>query len=176
MIVPDVNLLIYLCLLIYAYDSGSRFHDQARLWWERCLSGGETVGLSWIVLLGFLRIRCSARVFRNPLPVAEAADHVQSWLERPQVQILHPGVSQNAAHGGALDLQPGGNGPSRPCCRLCRIVPAPDRLSAPPSGAVPTACSHAARTVNRTPTFFCRARTMAKKFAALGLPLGPSMR
>ena len=86
MILPDVN------LLIYAYDAGSRFHNQARRWWEHSLSGSEIVGLSWIVLLGFLRIRCSARVFGNPMPVAKAADHVQSWLERPQVQILHPGV------------------------------------------------------------------------------------
>ena len=50
------------------------------------------MGLAWVVLLGFMRIRCSPRIFVAPLPVAEAAEEVEAWLERPQVQILHPGA------------------------------------------------------------------------------------
>ena len=89
MIIPDVN------LLIYAHDAGSRFHEAAKPWWEGCLSGRETVGLPWVVLLGFLRIICNPKVFLRPMPVGEAADHVESWLRRPQVQVAHPG----ARHG-----------------------------------------------------------------------------
>jgi len=89
MIIPDIN------LLIYAYDAGSRFHKRAKPWWEGCLSGRETVGLPWVALLGFLRIISNPRVFLRPMPVGEAADHVKSWLERPQVQVVQPG----ARHG-----------------------------------------------------------------------------
>ena len=86
MIIPDIN------LLVYAHDAGSRFHQKAKPWWEGCLSGRETVGLPWAVLLGFLRIICNPKVFLKPMPVREAADYVESWLERPHVQIVHPGA------------------------------------------------------------------------------------
>ncbi len=85
MIIPDVN------LLIYAYDKGSRFHSKTGPWWEECLSGRETVGLAWLVVLGFVRIMTSARVFRNPMPVHDAIRHARSWLECPPVQMLQPG-------------------------------------------------------------------------------------
>ena len=86
MIIPDIN------LLIYAHDLGSRFHETAKPWWEACLSGRETVGLPWAVLLGFLRIIGNPKVFLRPMPIAEAADQVEAWLERPQVQVVHPGA------------------------------------------------------------------------------------
>ncbi|MGH9630298.1 MAG: type II toxin-antitoxin system VapC family toxin [Bryobacteraceae bacterium] len=85
MIIPDIN------LLIYAYNEGSRQHEQAKRWWEECLSGKTTVGLPWVVSLGFLRLTTSAKVFTHPMPVEVAAGHVRSWLERPVVQVLHPG-------------------------------------------------------------------------------------
>lgn len=86
MIVPDVN------LLIYAYDEGARLHRKARPWWEACLSAKEAVGPAWAVVLGFIRIMTSARIFVNPMPVRDAIRHAPSWLERPQVQILQPGA------------------------------------------------------------------------------------
>ena len=85
MILPGVN------LLIYAHDSGSRWHSAAKAWWENCLSGTETVGLPWAVSLGFIRLITNPRIFERPLPVESAIRRVRSWLERPQVQILQPG-------------------------------------------------------------------------------------
>ena len=84
MIVPDIN------LLLYAYDSDSPFHSKAAAWWQRCLSGTEPVGLAQVVVFGFLRIGTNGRVFRNPMTVIEAAEHVRSWLAQPVVQILEP--------------------------------------------------------------------------------------
>lgn len=84
MIVPDVN------LLIYAYDSASPFHDRAREWWEGCLSGEESVGLTYPTIFGFLRISTHARIFLHPLTLAEAAAHIDSWLTRRVSQILEP--------------------------------------------------------------------------------------
>src|SRR4029077_11283894 len=77
MIVPDVN------LLLYAYDATSPFHAAAAAWWRACLSGSERVGRPLVVAFGFVRIGTSARVFEQPMPPSEAADHVRSWLAQP---------------------------------------------------------------------------------------------
>ncbi len=82
MIVPDVN------LLLYAYDSDSPFHVKSAAWWQKCLSGGEAVGLPPVVVFGFLRLGTNARVFKHPMTPAEAAQHVRSWLAQPVVQML----------------------------------------------------------------------------------------
>jgi len=84
-IVPDIN------LLIYTHDSGSRFHDLSRRWWEECLSTEIMVGLAWATILGFIRITTSPTAFANPLPVRTATSLVGAWLEQPNVQVIHPG-------------------------------------------------------------------------------------
>ncbi len=85
MILPDLN------LLVYAYDSNSPSHAAAKSWWIGCLSGQETIGISWLVCFGFIRLWTSPRVFQNPMTVDQAATHVESWLARPMVRILNPG-------------------------------------------------------------------------------------
>jgi len=85
MIVPDIN------LLVYAYNTDAPHHLEARSWWEACLSGTRTVGIPWVVMLGFVRIMSSRAVLLDPMTAAEALGHVLSWLERPQAQILVPG-------------------------------------------------------------------------------------
>ena len=84
MIVPDIN------LLLYAYDRDSPFHDRARQWWEECLSGEESVGFTHPTIFGFIRIATSARVFPKPLTLAQAAAHIDTWLERRVSQVLEP--------------------------------------------------------------------------------------
>lgn len=82
MIVPDAN------LLLYAYDTTSPFHERARTWWQECLSGEETVGLTQPTAFAFLRIATSPRIFANPLTLAASAAHVRSWLARRVCQVL----------------------------------------------------------------------------------------
>jgi toxin-antitoxin system PIN domain toxin len=82
MIVPDIN------LLLYAYDSDSLFHAKASAWWEKQMSGSETVGLPSVVVFGFIRIATNARVFKNPMTPAEATQHIRSWLAQPVTQML----------------------------------------------------------------------------------------
>lgn len=82
MIVPDAN------LLLYAYNRSSPFHDRARQWWEKSLSGNEPVGLVHPVMFSFLRIATSARAFPTPYTLAEASDHVTSWLDRKVTRVL----------------------------------------------------------------------------------------
>jgi toxin-antitoxin system PIN domain toxin len=97
MIVPDIN------LLIYAYDTDARLHSEAKRWWEARLSGRETVGLAWVVVLGFIRIITNPRVFENPAPVPDAIRYVRSWLERPNVQLLNTGARHLDVFFGHLE-------------------------------------------------------------------------
>jgi hypothetical protein len=64
---------------------------RARAWWEAVLSEPSPVGVPWAVALGFVRIATHTRVLANPLPVDVACAHVESWLEQPQVSLLHAG-------------------------------------------------------------------------------------
>lgn len=84
MILVDVN------LLLYAYDNTSRFHAVAKPWWEDALSQPVPVGLPWATLLAFLRITTNPRVLTNPMDIAEATEHVDSWLQRPMTHLVHP--------------------------------------------------------------------------------------
>ncbi len=86
MLIPDIN------LLVYAYNSEAPEHSKARAWWENALSASGTVGLPWIVLIGYIRLMTSRRVRVEPISPAEAIAHVRSWLDQPQTQILNPGL------------------------------------------------------------------------------------
>jgi uncharacterized protein len=94
---PDVN------LLLYAYDSRSARHAPARDWLERTLSGAETVGMAWIVLLAFVRLSTRGVVVESPLGVDTAIGLVESWLEQPCVTVVHP-TGRHAAVLGELLL------------------------------------------------------------------------
>jgi toxin-antitoxin system PIN domain toxin len=81
---PDVN------LLIYAADDGSPDHLTARRWLETELSGTETFAFTWVVLLAFVRLTTSRRVFERPFSVGEALDVVDGWLAQPSVTVIGP--------------------------------------------------------------------------------------
>jgi hypothetical protein len=83
-IIPDIN------LLVYAYNTDAPHHDHAKAWWENTLSGTQTVGLPWVVCLGFVRLMTSRTVMVNPMSAAEALQHVRSWIATPQADILQP--------------------------------------------------------------------------------------
>ena len=85
MIVPDLN------LLMHAHNRGSRRHDPARAWWEGLLNGTVTVGLPWAAILGFVRIATDPGMVLRPLRADEAGARVRSWLDRPQIALIHPG-------------------------------------------------------------------------------------
>lgn len=84
MIVVDLN------LLIYAVNRDSAEHGAAKAWLEDVLSGDEPIGLPWIVLIGFIRLSTSNRIFRNPLTPEQALALVDSWLDQPPVVALCP--------------------------------------------------------------------------------------
>lgn len=102
MIIPDIN------LLIYAYSSDAPHHSRAKCWWEDCLSGSQSVGLPWVVLLGFLRLLTSRSVLLEPWPPNEVTATIRTWVERPQVVIVQPGPSHLDLLRELLDAARGG--------------------------------------------------------------------
>jgi toxin-antitoxin system PIN domain toxin len=90
--VPDLN------LLIYAVDRQSPHHPSALRWWNGLLSGNETVGLSWTVLLGFVRLTTNPRVVRSALAADEALDYVDRWLAHRLTTVIDP----TPRHAGLL--------------------------------------------------------------------------
>lgn len=84
MIVIDVN------LLIYAVNEDAPDHEKARTWLEAVMSGTETVGLPWIVLLAFLRLTTRPGLFQRPLKAAEAFELIETWMAQPRVIALEP--------------------------------------------------------------------------------------
>jgi toxin-antitoxin system PIN domain toxin len=82
--------LIDLNLLIYAVNRDAPHHDEARRWWETCLTGSEPIALAWVVILGFLRITTSERVMPQPLTAEEAIQVIDEWLNLPSVKIASP--------------------------------------------------------------------------------------
>ena len=85
MTLTDVN------LLLYAYDSSSPDHARAKAWLEARLSGVEAFAFAWAVLLAFVRLTTSPRVFESPLRLGESLDVVEAWLAAPSATVLHPG-------------------------------------------------------------------------------------
>jgi uncharacterized protein len=82
----DVN------LLLYAVNLDGAQHTAAKVWLERVLSEDEPVALPWVVLLAFLRVSTSGRVFSRPLSAEQALETVGGWLSLPSVRVLHAGV------------------------------------------------------------------------------------
>jgi toxin-antitoxin system PIN domain toxin len=90
--------LVDLNVLLYAVNSEAPEHVRARAWWERAVNDDETIGLTWVVLLGFLRLSTHPRVFPRPLSPSVAAAKVDAWLARPNVRL----VCEKDSHWGAL--------------------------------------------------------------------------
>ena len=82
--------IVDLNILIYAINKNSPDHVQAKKWWEDSLVETESIGVPWVVLLGFLRITTNPRVFSNPLDPESAIGLIDDWLTQPSVRIISP--------------------------------------------------------------------------------------
>ncbi|MBF0290360.1 MAG: type II toxin-antitoxin system VapC family toxin [SAR324 cluster bacterium] len=82
--------IIDLNILIYAVNRDAPYHKKACAWWENCLFETETIGLAWIVLLGFLRITTNSRIMPNPLTHEQAIKLIDEWMLQSVVQIITP--------------------------------------------------------------------------------------
>ena len=90
--VIDVN------VLLYAVNEASEAHAKVHRWWQRALTGDESIGLPWLVIAGFLRISTNPRVYPQPLTVNQALDEVAVWLS---TSVGTP-IAEKADHWPAL--------------------------------------------------------------------------
>lgn len=81
----DVN------VLVYAHRTESPDHDRFLGWLEAARASDEPLGLSPLVLSGFLRVVTHPRVFREPTPLGTALDAVEVWRNTPNVVEVTPG-------------------------------------------------------------------------------------
>lgn len=95
MILVDAN------LLLYAHDSNSPHHDDARRWLSDQLNGNSRVGLPWQSLIAFVRIATHPRVYANPLSSDEAWTQIEEWLAATPVWIPLP-TERHASILGAM--------------------------------------------------------------------------
>ena len=102
--IPDLN------LLMYAVDRQASAHRQALRWWNASLSGTETVGLAWTVLLGFVRLTSNPQIVRSPLSAGAALDYVDRWIARDVTTVVQPTPRHTAVLRDLLaDTGTGGN-------------------------------------------------------------------
>lgn len=85
MIVLDAN------LLIYAYDTEAKQQTRALRWLDGRLRGRELVGLPWISLLAFFRVRTHPAIYHEPLTGAEALAIMAEWWRFPSAVPIGPG-------------------------------------------------------------------------------------
>lgn len=74
--------------LLYAYDSSSVKHAQARAWFEHIFSEGTLVGIPWQTVSAFLRVVTNANLPGQRFTAEEAAVVVDQWLEQPNERFL----------------------------------------------------------------------------------------
>lgn len=77
-------------VLLYAVNRDEHHHAQARGWLDRALRETETVGFTWLVLLGFLRVSTRAAVFARPLEARQAVEVARGWLDQGAAVLIEP--------------------------------------------------------------------------------------
>jgi toxin-antitoxin system PIN domain toxin len=77
-------------VLLHAVNASSPQHDLARRWLDASLTGTETVGFAWTVLLAFLRVSTHPAVFPQPLTIEQATGAERDWLAQPTAVLVDP--------------------------------------------------------------------------------------
>jgi uncharacterized protein len=115
MVVVDVN------ILIKVVNTRAPEHPAVLNWWEKSLREEAPIGLSWIVLIGFLRVSTDHRILPNPLSPAVALAKLKTWIDHPGTQL----VSESVDHLPLLRelvLETGKSGAIMPDAHLAAIA------------------------------------------------------
>jgi hypothetical protein len=74
--------------LLYAVNSDAPYHERVREWWEAAVNDEDLVGLARVVLLGFLRLATSSRVFPRHLKAGAAATTFHTWFAQDNIRVV----------------------------------------------------------------------------------------
>ncbi len=80
--------IVDLNVLLYVVNENTPHHQTLLDWWESAVNGDESVGLPWVVLLGFLRITTNPKIFPNPLEPATAISKINTWLSLANTYLV----------------------------------------------------------------------------------------
>lgn len=86
MILPDVN------VLVYAHREDAPRHVEFRAWLLETLAAPSPIGISELVLSGFVRVVTHPRVFRSPTPLDAALAYANGLRGQPNTVVLTPGT------------------------------------------------------------------------------------
>lgn len=93
---PDTN------VLIHAVNSDAPQHAAAARWLADAFDGSSGVALSWVAMLGFVRIVTRRGILPRPLTVEQALQSVNHWLHQPSARVIDPGARHAALLGRLL--------------------------------------------------------------------------
>ena len=93
---PDIN------ILLYSVEADNPHHAPAKHWLESAFNTSNSVGLAWLVLVGFVRLSTQPRILKNRLTTAESLAVLNDWIHHPKAQIIHPGPQHGALLGSFL--------------------------------------------------------------------------
>jgi toxin-antitoxin system PIN domain toxin len=80
--------IVDLNVLLYVANENAPHHQALLSWWESAVNGDESVGLPWVVLLGFLRITTNPKIFPNPLEPTTAINKINTWLSLANTYLV----------------------------------------------------------------------------------------
>lgn len=80
--------IVDLNILLYVVNRDSAHHATVLKWWEAAIDRHESVGLPWIVLLGFVRIATNPVIFPQPLDIDTAIGKVDTWLSLDNARLV----------------------------------------------------------------------------------------
>jgi len=85
MIVIDVN------LLIYAYDTTTPSHAEAKAWIEEVFSSSDAIGLPWQNIAAFIHVLTYPGLHGERFSRDQVLFIVDQWLAMPHMRALAPG-------------------------------------------------------------------------------------
>lgn len=93
---PDTN------VLLHAVNLDAPQQAAAQTWLAEGFDSAAGVALTWVALLGFIRIATRPGIFASPLEVETALQVVDRWISHPAARIVHPGERHASLLGRLL--------------------------------------------------------------------------
>lgn len=82
---PDVN------ILVYAHRPAAPAHAAYRAWLTSRLDGPDTLALSVLVAIGFVRVVTNGRIQADPTPMSLALAAIEELARHPRCRVVGPG-------------------------------------------------------------------------------------
>ena len=79
-------------VLVYAFHEGAPDHDRYHAWLTAAVGSDEPLGVSDLVLSGFVRVATHPRIFSPPAPVDRALAFATALRSQPNAVPVTPGA------------------------------------------------------------------------------------